>query len=235
MVKGYEMRNFRMLGLLAIVVLTSKVASAGPVIKFNLGGSGPDLQFVGGVLSTVDDGNLSTSGNQDSNLEFVGFFSGVLPDIVSGASVSIADVTVGGSPQNVGGVITQDTTGGSFSIYSPSNALLLSGSLNDGQISGSTGSSSGNFLTTNFGVFTGGSLASHFISNSVSLILAMTNIITNGDPGLRVDGNLQDFRSNSTGEIGAFASESEPVPEPASLGLLIVGLLGGSRLRRKRF
>ena len=76
-----------LVGLSLLSSLSSQVdALAETVIKFELAGmtSGPDIQFDTGTLSTIDDAEASTIGDQNTNVSYQGFLGG-LTDIAAGA------------------------------------------------------------------------------------------------------------------------------------------------------
>jgi hypothetical protein len=122
-----------------IVSVMATSVSAVTIIKFDLGSTGPDVALNAGVLATVNDGVGSTTGAQNTRLEFTGFLDGILSDInTSIASLTISGVTVSGLANVLGTLVTQATTGGTFSVYNPANVLLLTGTLVNGAITGST-------------------------------------------------------------------------------------------------
>lgn len=216
--------------LSSLVFFAANTASAATIIKFNLGGTGPDLSYSSGVLSTINDGNGTTTGDQDTGLEFVGFLDGIFSDIASGASMSIAGITATGLPNLLGTLVTQATTGGTFNVYSPTNVLLLSGTLGSGAILGSTSASTGSFFNTTVATFTGGSLLTYVLNTPAALSLSFSNVVTDGKPGMVVTPNgLQNFVTDATGQV-----EGSAVPEPATAALLISGVLGGIAARRKK-
>ncbi len=61
--------------LVALVFATTSVSHAATILKLNLGGVSPDvsMSMVGGSLSTVDDLNPGTLGDQDTAIEYTGF------------------------------------------------------------------------------------------------------------------------------------------------------------------
>lgn len=215
----------------ALVALFVGTASADTIIKVGLGGTGPDVSYAGGTFSTVDDGNAGTTGNQDTNIEYTGFLDGLLPDILAGASFSLTGVTASGAANVLGGVVvTQATTGGTFSVYDPANVLLLTGTLGSGVITGSTTGSSGSFFDTSIATFTGGALLAYVATTPASLSLSFTNLLSGNAAAMVVNGGvLSNFTANATGNIGGSA-----VPEPASVALLLSGVLGGAAARRRK-
>lgn len=224
------MSKMKALLLSSLVLLFTSSASAATIIKFNLGGIGPDLAYQSGVLSTISDGNAATTGDQDTGLEFVGFLDGLFADIASGASLSIAGITANGLATVAGTLVTQATTGGTFSVYSPANVLLLSGNLADGAITGSTSATTGSYFNTTVATFTGGSLLAYVATTPAAFSLSFSNVGGRHGFGMLVTANgLQNFVADATGQI-----EGAPVPEPASAALLISGVLGGIAARRRK-
>lgn len=205
-------------GVCALFALAS-IAPAATILKLNLGGVGPDVAMTGaGVLSTSSDGNALTSGDQDTAIEYTGFLDPLFLDVpTSIASFSLGGLQTSGLAQVVSGVTIQSYTGGTLSLYDPANNLLLSGSLTNSTLSGSAGS--GVVFTTSVGAFTGGSLQSNLVGNSLSMTMNLSNI--NGGAGLTVNPNnvLQAFSADASVNISGNA-----VPEPVSAMLLLVGL-----------
>ncbi len=219
---------FRNVVLGLSLLVAPAVANAITIVEVHLGGvAQPDIEYVGGVLSTVNDGNGATLGDQDTDALFEALLDSVA-DIVSGASFSLDGVTASGAPSVVGPLISQHTTGGTFSLWDASNTLLLTGTLGQGDIVGSDTSSVGSFFTSEVGSLTGGSLLGLLPANIPVLIGFSLGSITSADGnGLDVkQGVLGNFTSNGTGLV-------DVVPEPASMLLLGGGLLGGAFVRRR--
>jgi hypothetical protein len=224
------MFKIKILALTLLVSVLSTSVSAVTIIKFDLGGTGPDVSLTGGVFATVNDGIAGTTGDQNTRLDFTGFLDGLFADInTSTASLSIAGVTVAGLPNILGTLVTQATTGGTFAVYNPSNTLLLSGTLSAGAIVGSTASGTGSFFNTNIATFTGGSLLAHVATTPAEFSISFTNVLSGNFAGMVVSNNtLQNFSADATGQIAG-----APVPEPASVALLLSGVLGAAVRRRK--
>src|SRR5690348_3953154 len=54
----------------ALMCLTPSALRAGTILKLSLGEVGPDIGMNGGVLSTVNDGNAATTGDQNTAVDF---------------------------------------------------------------------------------------------------------------------------------------------------------------------
>ena len=145
------------------VVAASMVsmAQADAIVKFPLSETfTPDVEFSGGVFSTVNDGNGATLGEQDTRLDFVGPLAFLADILTPTASFTLDGVTAVGAASTTLGVISQATTGGTYSIYDSSNSLLLQGSLADGAIVGGT-TETGSFFNTTIATYTSGSLLAY--------------------------------------------------------------------------
>src|SRR4051812_18214893 len=107
------MRTFhlRVFASATVALLLSFQASyAGTIIKLSLSETGPDVQYGGGILSTANDGNAGTTGEQDSAILFTDFLSG-LGSIPNG-SFTLHNAAASGPAQLVGGVTVQNFVGG---------------------------------------------------------------------------------------------------------------------------
>jgi hypothetical protein len=225
-------RIFTALALCAAICFTNSVASAATIIKLNLGSVGPDVGMNGlGVLSTTDDGNAGTTGDQNTDVEFTGFLDGSNPDITTtNASFSLNGLQAVGPANVFGSLVIQNFLGGQFNLYDTANNLLLQGPLTNSALTGVMGPpGTGALFTTTLGAVTGGSLASSILPGSVSLSMNLTNV--NGGLGFGVAGGgpqlnpfLADASVNVAGEV----------PEPTSILLVLAGAAVAFAARRQR-
>jgi hypothetical protein len=229
------------------VTFISAPCNAGTIIKLSLGGdAAADIEFTGGaggILSTADDADGSTTGDQNTAIEFLDILDSEPDIITSTASATLDNLTAGVPAIVVGGVfVVQNLTGGTLSLYDESNTLLLSGTLSDSTLSGTLGApATGSVITTSFGQFTGGTLAGALDPGSLSLTIALTGI--NGLAGLAVtppvpagppllhEGTLNAFVADGSVVVAAAA-----IPEPTTVGLLVAGVgIAVGRRRMLRF
>ena len=216
------------LGTATVVLTIASSAQANTIVKFGLSETAMgDVQFVGGFFTTVDDGDATTIGDQNTKLTFVGPLEFLADLNTATASFTLSGVAAVGSP-SVGIVTSQATSGGTFSLYDPSNVLLLSGTLTDGAIVGGS-SDTGSFFNTTFATYNAGSLLAYISPSPASFSLALSAIMSNGTSGLVVNETLQPFTADASGLL-----TGTEVPEPATLGLLMTGIIGAAKLRRKR-
>lgn len=220
--------------LLVAGLFLSTAVSADTIVKFDLGGTGPDVVYSGGVFSTIADPN-GLAGDQTTGINFTGFLEGVIANIISGASFSIDNVMATGGASLVGPVIVQQTTGGTFGLWDASNSLLLSGTLGSGTITGAVGGIAGSLFSTSVFSFTGGSLLSLVADTPAGISFALTNIMSGGVVGMNTifdaatqTNILRDFNSDASGQITGNA-----IPEPSTMILFGSALLGGV-IRRKK-
>lgn len=228
-----KLRLFTISGALcALTLAISSATYAGTIIKLNLGGTGPDISMnAGGVLSTTSDGVGATSGDQDSAVEYTGFLDPLFADInASVASFSMSGLTTSGSPQVISSLIIQNFTGGSFSLYDPSNNLLLSGSLSQSALTGVAGPpGTGGLFTTAVSTVTGGSLAPYIVANSLTLSMNLSNIGNGAGLSISDSQTLNAFQADASVSL----SGDQLIPEPTSILLLLTALCGACAMRRR--
>ena len=211
----------------ALLCVAATFSQAATIIKLNLGGVGPDVgmgpvagQPVG-VLSTIDQtGGPPPTGDQFTDIEYTGSLN-FIPDLnTNTATFSLNGLNAVGPASVFGSLVIQNFAGGVFSLYDPSDNLLLQGPLASSALSGVIGPpGTGALFTTTFTTVTGGSLLPYIVPGTVSLSMNMTNV--NGGNGFAVAGGgpqLNQFLADASISIAADA-----IPEPTSLMLLGLG------------
>jgi hypothetical protein len=204
--------------------------TAETVIKFDLADvSGADVSYNSGLLTTIDDGNPAAVGDQSTGIQYQGFLS-QFANIASGGSLTLNGITANGSAASAGGLISQLTSGGTFSLFDNTNMLLLAGNLSSGVILGSSASTTGSFFSTSPVNYTGGSLLNLIQPNSGTISLSFTDVRTGGTAGMAVENNtLLNFTAAATGQL-----EASAVPEPSVFGMAAIGALALIRKHRRK-
>jgi hypothetical protein len=218
------------LTLIAAIGLPIVEALAGTIIKLDLGSDpdpSADVEFSGGssgILSTVDDGDATRIGDQNTEIDFFDFLGS--PNIQG--SFSLDNLTTTGPASTVGPLVIQNFSGGTLSLYNSLNALLLTGTLANSALTGPIGApATGSLFTTSFATVTGGTLQPVIVPNSLTLSMSLGHI--NGGVGFAVSGTssalLNAFQADATLSIAG-----QEVPEPpvaatvmavASTGLVV--------------
>ncbi len=218
--------------LVALLAAPATVSATETIVKASLAEGGADVTFDGAVFSTISDGDLGTIGDQNTRVNFLGALD-LTNDIDDPfASFTLEGVTVSGAPSQVGSVVVQPTNGGTFSLWDQGNTLLLSGSLSDGAITGSSTAETGSFFNVVFMSFTGGSLSPLLDPDSAGISFALSSIFGNGVLGLQiVNGALAPFNAD-----GLVAIDGSPaaIPEPMSAMLLAIGGGAAALVRRRK-
>jgi hypothetical protein len=218
--------RYSFLCALAALAFTFNASYASTIIKLNLGGVGPDIGLGApallppGVLGTYNDGNGTTLGDQNTDVDFESFLN-FIPDIGGNAgSFTLSGLNeVGPANVIIGNVIGQSFQGGLFQLYDAGNNLLLSGPLTTSAVTGTLGPpGTGGLFTTVLGAFNGGSLVPYLQQGTVSLSINLGNI--NGGAGFTIPGGqIAPFLADATGSISA---DFSGIPEPASIMLTLV-------------
>jgi hypothetical protein len=224
----------RRLMVCALLGLFASASHAATIIKLNLGDIGPDVGMNGaGILSTVDDGNAATTGDQNTDVEFTGFLDpnpDIVPKIASFSLHNLAEV----GPANVfGSLVIQNFQGGTFQLFDQANVLLLSGLLNNSALSGVVGPpGTGALFTTTFSQVTGGTLAPLIAPNSLSLSMNLTNV--NGGGGFQVGGGDAPIVNPFLADASVNIAGNPSVPEPATFVLVLAGAVATAGCVRRR-
>jgi hypothetical protein len=213
----------------------AQAAQATTIVKLNLGSVGPDIAMnAGGVISTMNDGNAGTVGDQNTDIEFTGFLDPLFADLnTNAASFSLSGPTATGPASVLGSLVIQNFSGGQFNLFAPDNSLLLQGSLLTSSLTGVIGPpGTGSIFTTTLGTMTGGSLLPYIVPGSASLSINLSNV--NGGNGFSVSGGttLGAFLSDATVSISG--DSSGVVPEPSALVLLALGTASLMIARRRK-
>lgn len=233
--------NFLGAAVCALISANACVLHASTIIKLNLGGVGPDLSMNAlGVLGTVNDGVATTTGDQNTNVEYTSFLDPI-PDINPAfGSFTLSNLASVPPTIPVGpGVVVQNFAGGTFNLYDPSNSLLLSGLLTTSSLTGTVGPpGTGAVFTTNIASVTGGALAPFIVPNSLALSMNLTNV--NGGAGFSttplprggvvLDPFLADSFVNISGEPTELGGG---IPEPGTFVLATIALVAGTAVRRR--
>src|SRR6185295_16475437 len=123
-----------------LVIGAASAVEATTIIKLNLGGVGPDVAMNSpGALATVDDGDASTTGNQNTAVEYTGFLEPIADINLPSASFTLSGLQTVGPVQQLGVLAVQNFSGGQISLYDSSNTLLLTGSLSNSVLNGVVG------------------------------------------------------------------------------------------------
>jgi len=179
-------------------------------------------------MSTVSDGDATTTGDQDTAVTYTGFLN-FIPNITTPtASFTLSGLTAAGPVQQVGSLAIQNFLGGQFELFDSSNNPLLTAGLIGSVLSGGIGPpGTAALFTTSVSSSASGPLAQYFASASLSMSISMTNV--NAGAGLAViDGVLQPYLADASVVIAA----DPVVPEPSTLTLLTLGAFGLLARRR---
>jgi hypothetical protein len=228
-------RCVKFLGVLvfacALACIPSGISFAGTIIRLGLGSDdAPDIQYnnTTNMLSTTDDGVPGTTEDQNTNVDFQSFATMVAADIPTAtASFSLDGLTAAPLAEvfNMGTLVLQNFTGGTFMLRDAANNEILSANLGASSITGPLGGTgTGGLFTTTFSSANPGTpLGNKIKPNSLTLSMSFTNVVSNGALGFALDPvgsfNLASFTGDVTINIGA-----EMIPEPMSGILLLLAL-----------
>jgi hypothetical protein len=225
-----------MVAVCALFSLAASSLSAATIIKLNLGGIGPDVEMPASPgpleLKTRNDAIPATTGDQNTDVEFVGILDGNADITTTDASFTLSGLTpTPGPATSFPPLMIQNFTGGSFTLYAPNNSILLSGTLANSALTGVVGplgGGTGALFTTTFGSITGGSLSAGLVPSSLTLSMNLSGV--NGGNGFALSPNnfLLPFVADASVNISA------DVPEPAAMTLVLIGLAAAACSRRRR-
>ncbi len=236
------LRSLIALVMVCVVVGESRSIHAATIMNLILGASDDaNFEFSSGVLSTLDDGISSTSGDQNAAIEFVGMAEATAFSIVPPpeGSFTLAGMTAS-SPSTTfsGSLVVQDFSLGSLAIYAADDSLLLSADIFLSALTGPLGPPNSQGLFLAFGEITGGSLAPLYTPDSLRVKMKLptvTGFSVSPLPGAPPPpihlATLEPFTAIAMSvEILA-----EPIPEPAgAASLMIAAAMIGTALRRRR-
>lgn len=217
----------KMIGVLIAGVLVSPMASAGVIFGFdritnNGGDPGVDSQL---TVDVSDEGGgkvrftFGNAGPLASSITDVYFDDGTLlgiSSVINGAGVSFTGGS--GSPGNLpsGNTINFDTTAG---FLADSNAPAQPNGVNPGET-----------LAIIFNLINSKTYADTLAAMALSLANPGVDMFN----GLRIGIHVQGFANGQSESYVNMGNPPTRVPEPATLGLLGIGLLGLCFLRRRR-
>ena len=223
------------IAICASAFLAVSSSNAATIIKLNLGGVGPDVAMPAALLGTMSDGIAATTGDQNTDVEFTSFLDGPFPDITTtDASFSLSGLAPVGPPTVFGTLVIQSFLGGTFTLYNNDvlNTVLLTGPMTTSALTGVIGPpGTGGLFTTTLGTATGGTLAPLLAAGTVSLSMNLTNV--NGGLGFGVSAGLPSFLLPFTADSSVSIS-ANPIPEPATLVLVIFGSVAAAASARRR-
>lgn len=235
---------FRCVKLLGVCVIACPVVSllggtsvAGTIIRLGLGSDAqPDIEFDGTTLSTFDDGIAGTTEDQNTNVDFQGFVAAHAAGIPTAtASISLNGL-VAEPPATVilNTLVIQNFSGGTFILRDAANNELLSGTLGGSSIAGTLGGSgTGGLFTTSFSsVNPTGSLAQYIMPNSLTMSMSFTSVVSNSVTGFALQPTEVVRLAAFTGDV-TINIAAEPIPEPATRLLLVVGMALAAAVRRR--
>ncbi|MCI0335589.1 MAG: PEP-CTERM sorting domain-containing protein [Planctomycetes bacterium] len=236
------LRSLVALSTMCVVVGVAPSMHAATIMRLNLGGEAENFQFDSGILSTIDDGDSSTSGDQNAMIAFMGMGEAKAASFAPPPSGSFTlSGMIASSPATTfsGSLMVQSFNSGNLAIYGADNTLLLSADVSLSAITGPLGPPNSQGLFLAFGDLTGGSMAPYLDPDSLRVKIKLP-MVTGGFSVSPMPGappppthlaTLEPFTATAPSvEILA-----EPIPEPASAALLGIGAaMIGMASRRRR-
>lgn len=237
------LRGVRIVGTLvatfALMHALSSASLGGTIIRLGLGSDPlPDITFDGTTLRTIVDSDAVTLEDQDTNVDFQGFITAYAADILTPtASISLNGLTAV-PPVSVpnASLVIANFTGGTFILRNPANVELLSGTLGKSSLAGTLGGpGTGGLFTTTFStVNPGGLLAPYIKTNSLTLSMSFTDVMSGGASGFAVQLADPTKLAPFTGDVTINISADPNVPEPMTATLVLIALTAGIAANRKR-
>jgi hypothetical protein len=228
--------SLRAAALTAVLLASAHVANAATIIKLSLGDTGPDIEYSGGTLSTFDDGDNTTLGDQNTDITFLDFLSDIANIDTPIASYSLSNVLATGPAVLFGG-ITQQFNGGEFQLYDDSDNLLLDVDLGASVLNVNPAGGTGSVFSITSGNIVGGSLQSRIIDDTIEFSIGLAGITPTAGP-LFVPGiSIPPVTLGTLGNFQADASQliAGEIPEPTSAVMVaLAGLFALPVLRRHR-
>lgn len=213
----------------ALALGAASVARAESFLELEPESTGPHAAYsAASTFATTSDGVAGTTGNQDVSGDYLNFLDSIAS--FSGGSFTVSGLTASGPPTVFSTFVSQNLTGGSFSLYNSSNTLLLSGTLGTSLLSGLSGPG-GVASVTSGATVTGGTLQPLIAPGSLSISISITDI--NDGAGFTLSSGNTIIDPFSGDMMVTFAG-NEAVPEPSTAALLIAGVMGSMIVRRKR-
>lgn len=224
------------------------------------------FQAAGGILATVDETGAGLGDQKvnltfmedlfpNGSISETNWLALNLPALTDTGFMSFSGIIMSGAPACLGGcsgtnIFSQALTSGTFALYGSDNStLLLSGAFSSGSLTGRLNTPTADavvdwpVIATSNVLFTSGALLSYIAPAPSALNFSLKDVKSGGSAtvtGFQVDGTgfLKGFVANGhDGDIAASTPRPDiNVPEPDSVALLGIGLLGlgFTSIRRRR-